>query len=124
MSRVLVVDDDPDIVDLLRLRLELAGHTVRTASNGELGWEAILDEVPDLAVLDVSMPRLDGLSLTRRLRGHAETAGLPILVLTAAVQTADAENAIAAGATAYAKKPFSPKALALRVQAMLEDPGA
>ncbi len=123
MSRVLVVDDDPDIVDLLRIRLELSGHTVRTASDGERGWEAILDEVPDLAVLDVSMPRLDGLSLTRRLRGHAETVGLPILVLTAAVQTADAEEAIAAGATAYAKKPFSPKALVGRVQVMLEQAG-
>lgn len=120
MSRVLVVDDDPDIVDLLRIRLELAGHTVVTASDGELGWEAILDEVPDLAVLDLSMPRLDGLSLTRRLRGHAETATLPILVLTAAVQPADAEDAITAGATAYAKKPFSPKQLVARVQTMLD----
>ncbi len=123
MSRVLVVDDDPDIVDLLRIRLELAGHTVVTASDGELGWEAILDEVPDLVVLDVTMPRLDGLALTRRLRGHAETAALPILVLTAAVQPADAEDAIAAGATAYAKKPFSPKQLVARVQTMLGQPG-
>lgn len=119
MSRVLVADDDPDIVGLVRLRLERAGHTVVTATDGEEAWSAILELQPDLAVLDVSMPRLDGLALTRRLRGHAATAALPVLVLTAAVQAADAERAIAAGATAYVKKPFSPKALVARVESLL-----
>jgi len=119
VSRVLVADDDPDIVGLLRIRLERAGHDVVTAGDGEAAWAAVLAGRPDLAVLDVTMPRLDGLELTRRLRGHAATVGLPILVLTAAVQAADAERALAAGATAYVKKPFSPKELVARVQAML-----
>ena len=119
MSRILVADDDPDIVDLLRIRLEMAGHEVTTAPDGEAAWAAALAGSPDLAVLDVSMPRLDGLELTRRLREHPGTAALPILVLTAAVQAADAERALAAGATAYVRKPFSPKALVARVEALL-----
>ena len=119
MSLVLVADDDPDIVDLLRIRLEKAGHTVRTASDGEAAWESVLEQLPDIAVLDVSMPRLDGLALTRRLRASPIAAALPILILTAAVQAADAERALAAGATEYVKKPFSPKDLVARVELLL-----
>ena len=120
MSRVLVADDDPDIVGLLRIRLEKAGHEVVTAADGEQAWSAVCERAPDLAVLDVTMPRLDGLALTRRLREAPATAALPIVVLTAAVQPADAELAIAAGATAYVKKPFSPKELVARVEALLQ----
>ncbi len=119
MSLVLVADDDPDIVGLLRIRLEKAGYEVVSAADGEAAWDSVLERLPDLLVLDVSMPRLDGLELTRRLRGHAETARLPIIVLTAAVQAADAERALAAGATEYVKKPFSPKALVVRVEELL-----
>lgn len=121
MSRVLVADDDPDIVGLVRIRLEMAGHEVVTVADGEEAWAAILTTLPDLVVLDVSMPRLDGLDLTRRLRDHATTAALPVLILTAAVQAADAERAIAAGANAYVKKPFSPRELVAGVQALLDD---
>lgn len=119
MSHVLVADDDPDIVALVRLRLERAGHVVSVAADGEQAWSVILAGRPDLAVLDVTMPRLDGLELTRRLRADARTAQLPVLVLTAAVQAADAQRALAAGATEYVKKPFSPKALLARVDALL-----
>lgn len=120
MSRVLVADDDPDIVGLLRVRLEKAGHEVVTAGDGEQAWTAALGTRPDVAVLDVSMPRLDGLALTRRLREGAETAELPIVILSAAVQPADAEEAITAGATAYVKKPFSPRELVARIEALLQ----
>lgn len=120
MSRVLVADDDPDIVTLLRIRLEMAGHEVIGARDGEEAWALVLAGPPDLLVLDVTMPRLDGLALTRRVRLHAATATVPIVVLTAAVQPADAEDAIAAGATAYVKKPFSPRELAARVEALLQ----
>lgn len=121
MSRVLVADDDPDIVALVAIRLGMAGHEVVTAADGEQAWSAVLHAVPDLAVLDVSMPRVDGLALTRRLRAHAATAELPIVVLTAAVLTADAEAAVAAGASAYVRKPFSPKELVARVQGLLDE---
>lgn len=128
MIRVLVADDDPDIVSLVRLRLERAGYLVSVAADGEQAWSAILADLPDLAVLDVTMPRLDGLELTRRLRTDARTAGMPIVVLTAAVQAADAQRALAAGATEYVKKPFSPKALVARIDALLavtaQDDGA
>ena len=120
MSRVLVADDDPDIVALLRIRLEMAGHEVIGAQDGEEAWAIVLAGPLDLLVLDVTMPRLDGLSLTRRVRLNPTTATVPIVVLTAAVQPADAEDAIAAGATAYVKKPFSPRDLAAQVEALLQ----
>ncbi len=119
MSRVLVADDDPDIVGLVRLRLEMAGHEVVSAGDGEAAWSLVLEAVPDLAVLDVAMPRLDGLALTRRLRDHPPTCALPVLVLTAAVQPTDVAAALAAGATAYVRKPFSPRELAGRVAELL-----
>ena len=119
MSRILVADDDPDIVALVRIRLEMAGHEVVTAPDGEAAHALVLERRPDLAVLDLSMPRVGGLELTRRLRAAPETAELPIVILTAAVQKADGEAALAAGATAYVKKPFSPKELVVRVEALL-----
>ena len=119
MSRILVADDDPDIVALVTIRLEMAGHEVVSAHDGEAALALVEARVPDLAVLDVSMPRLDGLALTRRLRARTATATLPILILTAAVQATDAAEAVAAGATAYVKKPFSPKELLARVEELL-----
>lgn len=119
MSVVLVADDDPDIVALVRIRLERAGHEVLEARDGQEAWELVQDRVPDLAVLDVTMPRLDGLALTRRLRAHAPTAGLAILVVSAAVQESDLRAALDAGADAHVRKPFSPKALAARVEELL-----
>jgi len=119
VSLVLVADDDPDIVALVRIRLERAGHEVRTARDGEEVWAAVQERVPDLVVLDVMMPRLDGLTLTRRLRAHAPTSTLPILVVSAAVQESDQHAALDAGADAYVRKPFSPKALVARAEELL-----
>lgn len=118
--RVLVADDDPDIVALVRIPLERAGHEVLSAGDGEQAWTVIVESAPDLAVLDVSMPHLDGLALTRRVRANPTAAALPILILTAAVQAADAERALVAGATDYVSKPFSPKALTERIEALLD----
>ena len=119
MSLVLVADDDPDIVALVRIRLERGGHEVIAARDGEEAWELVQQRVPDIAVLDVMMPRLDGLALTARLRAHAPTAALPILVVSAAVQDTDRQAALDAGADAHVRKPFSPKALAARVDELL-----
>ena len=116
---VLVADDDPDILALVRFRLERDGYEVLSAPDGETALDLALARTPDLAVLDVMMPRLDGYELTRRLREHGPTTGIPIILLTARVQEPDLERGFEAGADGYVTKPFSPQALGERVQAAL-----
>jgi DNA-binding response OmpR family regulator len=116
---VLVADDDPDILALVRFRLERDGYEVLSAPDGETALDLALARTPDLAVLDVMMPRLDGYELTQRLREHGPTTGIPIILLTARVQEPDLERGFEAGADDYVTKPFSPQALGERVQAAL-----
>ena len=116
---VLVADDDPDILALVRFRLERDGYEVLSALDGEMALDLALARTPDLAVLDVMMPRLDGYEVTRRLREHGPTTTIPIILLTARVQEPDLERGFEAGADDYVTKPFSPQALGERVQAAL-----
>ena len=116
---VLVADDDPDILALVRFRLERDGYEVLSAPDGETALDLALARAPDLAVLDVMMPRLDGYEVTRRLREHGPTTTIPIILLTARVQEPDLERGFEAGADDYVTKPFSPQALGERVQAAL-----
>jgi DNA-binding response OmpR family regulator len=116
---VLVADDDPDILALVRFRLERDGYEVLSAPDGEAALDLALARTPDLALLDVMMPRLDGYEVTRRLRQHGPTTTIPIILLTARVQEPDVELGIEAGADDYVTKPFSPQALGARVQAAL-----
>jgi DNA-binding response OmpR family regulator len=116
---VLVADDDPDILALVRFRLERDGYEVLSAPDGETALDLALARTPDLALLDVMMPRLDGYEVTRRLREHGPTATIPIILLTARVQEPDVERGFEAGADDYVTKPFSPQALGERVQAAL-----
>jgi len=119
MSVILVADDDPDIVDLVRLRLEREGHEVLAAADGEEAWRLAQEHAPDLAVLDIAMPRLDGLQLTRLLRAHGPTSTIVVLIVSAAVHDRDRQAALDAGADDHVRKPFSPKALAVRVGELL-----
>jgi DNA-binding response OmpR family regulator len=116
---VLVADDDPDILALVRFRLERDGYEVLSAPDGEAALDLAMARTPDLAVLDVMMPRLDGYEVTRRLREHGPTTTIPIILLTARVQEPDLERGFEAGADDYVTKPFSPQALGERVQAAL-----
>ena len=116
---VLVADDDPDILALVRFRLERDGYEVLSAPDGETALDLALARTPDLALLDVMMPRLDGYEVTRRLRRHGPTTAIPIILLTARVQDPDVALGIEAGADDYVTKPFSPQALGARVQAAL-----
>jgi DNA-binding response OmpR family regulator len=116
---VLVADDDPDILALVRFRLERDGYEVISAPDGETALDLAMARTPDLAVLDVMMPRLDGYEVTRRLREHGPTTTIPIILLTARVQEPDLERGFEAGADDYVTKPFSPQALGERVQAAL-----
>jgi DNA-binding response OmpR family regulator len=116
---VLAADDDEDILDLVSFRLERSGYTVIQARDGEEALELAVKELPDLAVLDVMMPKLDGFEVTRRLRAEATTNRMPIILLTARAQEADIRRGFEVGADDYLRKPFSPAELRARVQAIL-----
>ena len=116
---VLVADDDPDILSLVTLRLERDGYEVIGASDGERAVEKALEHTPDLALIDVSMPKLDGYEVTQRLRQHELTSAIPIILLTARVQDSDVARGIEVGADDYVKKPFSTADRRTRVQAAL-----
>jgi DNA-binding response OmpR family regulator len=116
---VLVADDDPDILELVRFWLERAGYEVVQARNGEEALQVATENPPDVAVLDVMMPKLSGYDVTRQLREQDGTCDIPVILLTAQVQEADVALGFESGANDYLKKPFSPEELRARVQAML-----
>ena len=116
---ILIADDDPDILALVSFRLERAGYEVVQARNGEEAVQLALARRPDLAVIDVMMPRIDGYEATRQLRRQEETSRMPIILLTARVQEEDIARGFDAGADDYVRKPFSPQELGSRVQAAL-----
>ncbi len=116
---VLVADDDDDIRDLVAFRLDRAGYEVLRAGDGQQALDLAREHQPDLAVLDVMMPKLTGYDVTRELRANQETSRIPVILLTARVQEADVARGFEAGADDYVKKPFSPQELKARVQAVL-----
>ncbi len=116
---VLVADDDEDILALVEYRLMRNGFEVLVARDGEEALQLAAERIPDLAILDVMMPRIDGFDATRRLRANATTARIPVILLTARAQEADVTRGFEAGADDYLRKPFSPQELAMRVQAIL-----
>lgn len=114
--RVLVIDDEPDVLLLCRVNLEHAGHEVLEALDGERGIELTLAELPDLIVLDIMLPSLDGLSVLGALGQHPETRGTPVVLLSAKAQAEDQLQGWLAGCAEYVTKPFSPSALAETVE--------
>ncbi len=120
---ILVVDDEPAICDMIRTSLELAGFRVKLSANGHLAHQMIVNERPDLVLLDWMMPMLSGIELTRRLKRDELTADLPIIMLTARSDEDDRINGLDAGADDYVVKPFSPRELVARVRALLRRSG-
>ncbi|HEX4927434.1 MAG TPA: phosphate regulon transcriptional regulator PhoB [Burkholderiales bacterium] len=118
-ANVLVVEDEPQIQELLAVNLEHAGHRVRRAASAEEAEAAIRAALPDVVVLDWMLPGESGLSLARRLRGDARTRDLPILMLTARAMESDKISGLEAGADDYLTKPFSPRELNARIKAVL-----
>jgi DNA-binding response OmpR family regulator len=119
---IVVADDEEDILELVALGLERAGYVIHRARDGEQALALAREHRPDVAILDVAMPKLDGYELTRRLRNDPETSEIKIVLLTARVQEADVDAGLAAGAHDYIKKPFSPQELQDRVAALLRRP--
>lgn len=118
MAQVLVVEDDPDVAGLIEHRLKAAGHTVTVEADGEAGLVAARELRPDLIVLDWMMPKMSGLEVCVAVRADAHLADTRILMLTARAQEADIERALSAGANDFVVKPFSPRELAARVDAL------
>ena len=116
---VLIADDDPDILNLVSLRLERDGYEVVKAGDGARALEQAFERTPDLALIDVSMPKLDGYEVAHRLRNHESTREMPIILLTARVQDSDVARGLAAGADDYVTKPFSTADLRARIQVAL-----
>ena len=115
-SRILVIEDDPHAAELARLYLANDGHEVISARDGAEGMRLALDETPDLIVLDLMLPKLDGMSICRRVR---EESDVPIVMLTARVEEEDRLSGLETGVDDYITKPFSPRELAARVRAVL-----
>lgn len=115
MIEILIVDDDEKILQLVNIHLSREGYNVIKASNGIEALDLIEDDLPDLAIVDVMMPEMDGFTLTKELR----TMDIPVLLLTAKGELADKEKGFLAGSDDYVVKPFEPKELLFRIRAIL-----
>ncbi len=120
MERILIVEDDLDIAELVEINLVRKGYEVVKAHDGVEGLDVALKTEPDLVILDVMMPKKDGFALYKDLRRDPRTASVPVLFLTARAQLDDKISGLELGADDYVTKPFSPKELVLRIQAILK----
>jgi two-component system, OmpR family, alkaline phosphatase synthesis response regulator PhoP len=116
---ILIIDDEKDIIELVDYNLQKEGFVVKWAGNGESGLEAAESDPPDLVLMDLMMPGMDGLEVCRRLRSDARTASIPIIMLTAKSGESDRVVGLELGADDYVTKPFSPRELSARVKAVL-----
>ena len=117
---ILVADDDDDILLLVTTRLRRDGFDVISARNGEEALAIAKERRPDLAVLDIGMPKLDGLEVLAKIREDESLKGMLVLLLTAKAQESDVRRGYEAGADAYVRKPFSPSDLSARVRELVD----
>lgn len=122
-AHLLVVEDEQDLLELLKYNLEREGYRVTAAESGEKALRAAKTEVPDLVVLDIMLPGMDGLEVCRGLKNDTQTVHVPIVMLTAKTEEADVVTGLEMGADDYITKPFSPRVLLARVKAVLRRKG-
>ena len=118
-TRVLIVEDDPDIADLVARYLGKAGFATEVMSSGREALKAITGRPPDLLILDLMLPQVDGLEVCRAVRANDKTAAIPIIMLTARAEESDRIVGLELGADDYVSKPFSPNELVARARALL-----
>jgi DNA-binding response OmpR family regulator len=116
---IVIADDDADVLDLVRFRLEQGGYETAAADDGEEALRLARERHPDLCVLDVMMPRMNGFQVVEALRADGATEAIPVLLLTATVQDKDISRGFEVGANDYLRKPFDPQELLARVEALL-----
>lgn len=119
MPTVLVVEDDPVILQLLEVSLEMEGFSVVTAHDGDEAWERVTASRPDVVITDIMMPRRSGLDLLAAVRGDAGLAKTPVILLSAKAQTSDVRVGLDAGADEYVTKPFEPFDLVEKVNRLV-----
>ena len=119
-KRILVVDDEMYIVNILDFTLATEGLDVVSAANGEEALRLAMEKTPDLVILDVMMPKIDGFEVCRALKAKEETKNVPVILLTAKDRDTDKEKGKEAGADLYVTKPFSPTRLLDDVRALLQ----
>lgn len=119
MATILVVDDEPNIVLSLEFLMEQAGYSVTTAADGEQALSCVESTLPDLILLDISLPGISGFDVLEQLRAKASTHDLPIIMLTAHGREVEREKGMAMGADDYITKPFSTQALVEKVRQLL-----
>lgn len=119
MSKIMIVEDEADIAEMIALHLAREGHESITITNGLQVLPAAIEKQPDIIVLDLMLPGIDGLSVFKRLRADTRTASIPVIILTAKSQVTDKIAGLESGADDYLTKPFSPRELFLRISAIL-----
>jgi CheY-like chemotaxis protein len=119
MSNVLVIDDESDMLLLCRINLSNSGMAVTSAGSGQDGLQAAFDQTPDVVVLDLMMPHMDGFAVLRRLRQDQRTREVPVLVLTAKTAQDDRDQCFALGADAFMTKPFDPDELTRELESLM-----
>ena len=120
MAKILIAEDEPDIRNLITFTLRFAGHEVTAAQNGEEALELALTVMPDLILMDVRMPRMDGYEACKRMKADEKIQHIPVVFLSAKGQEAEVQTGLKAGAEEYILKPFSPDELTDRVKALVD----
>ncbi|MDO8603305.1 MAG: response regulator [Candidatus Omnitrophota bacterium] len=122
-KKILMVDDEEDILKVLRFRLEANDYEVLTASDGQEGLNKARSEKPDLVILDLMLPKLDGYKVCRMLKFDEAYKSIPIIIFTAKAQRKDEELGMEMGADAYISKPFEPEILLAKIKELLSKQG-
>ncbi|HEX7713104.1 MAG TPA: response regulator, partial [Bacillota bacterium] len=118
-STIAIIEDEPNIVELVKYNLDREGYRTISAGTGKKGLELVHQELPDLVILDLMLPELDGMSVCKQLRSDPQTKAIPIIILTAKSEEADRVLGLEMGADDYVTKPFSPRELIARIRAVL-----
>ena len=118
-KRILVVEDNEANLYLIKFMLEKSGFEVIEARSGEMGIELALTEKPDLIIMDIQLPDINGLEATRRIRASKSDGGIPIIALTSYAMTGDKEKALEAGCTHYIEKPIKPETFMKEIKTFL-----
>jgi two-component system phosphate regulon response regulator PhoB len=118
-ENILIVDDEEDVLELVRYNLDKNGYNIQTATSGEEALKKARIKVPDLIILDLMLPGIDGLEVCKKLKGDSKTEVIPIIMLTAKGEETDIVTGLELGADDYVTKPFSPKVLVARVRRIL-----
>jgi CheY-like chemotaxis protein len=123
MAKILIADDEPDILDLIAFTLRFAGHEVIPTSNGAEAYESARSSFPDLIMMDVRMPRMTGYEACRAMKADPTICHIPVIFLSAKGQESEIETGLSAGAAEYILKPFSPDQLTEKIRQILKQHG-